>query len=102
LQPYIENAVKHGVSALKEKGCINVSFRKTREDMIIEVQDNGNGHDHANPQQGYGWKLCEDRIKLLNRLHKEISISLKKKSDINGTLITIMLNNWLPYAGNRN
>jgi LytS/YehU family sensor histidine kinase len=94
LQPFLENAVKHGVSNLKDQGNIETSFRKVDESLVIEVKDNGRGFESEKKATGLGWKLCEDRIQLLNRLYNGISMLLEKKSDINGTLITIRLNQW--------
>ena len=94
LQPFAENAVKHGVSALKNKGNITVSIVKKDNNLILTVQDNGKGFSD-NKVAGMGIKLCEDRIKLLNSIYKNTTILLAKSSGDNGTLITIELNNWL-------
>ncbi len=94
LQPFAENAVKHGVSSLNEKGLIVIRIAKKNNDIVLTVQDNGKGLDDSH-QAGLGMKLCEDRIKLLNRIYKNTTISLRKSSDNNGALITIELKNWL-------
>ena len=94
LQPFVENAVKHGVSSLKDKGEIRIDIIKKDNNLILAVQDNGKGFSEE-PPAGMGFKLCEDRIKLLNSIYKNTVILLNKKSGSNGTLITIELNNWL-------
>jgi len=94
LQPFVENAVKHGVSFLKDKGVITINIIKKDNNLILTVQDNGKGFSEDHPG-GMGFKLCEDRVKLLNSIYKNTVILLYKKSDSNGTLITIELNNWL-------
>ncbi|MDB5147150.1 MAG: hypothetical protein JWQ57_1170 [Mucilaginibacter sp.] len=94
LQPFAENAVKHGVSALKNKGEIIIGIFKKDKNLRLIVQDNGKGFSDNKPA-GMGIRLCEDRIKLLNSIYKNTSILLSKSSENEGTLITIELNNWL-------
>jgi two-component system LytT family sensor kinase len=94
LQPFVENAVKHGVSALKNKGLIKVSITKKDNNLVLGVQDNGKGFSDTNTA-GIGIKLCEDRIKLLNSIYKNTTILLHKNPKSNGMLITIELKNWL-------
>jgi len=94
LQPFVENAVKHGVSSLKDKGEITINIIRKDNNLILSVQDNGEGFSEGQ-SAGIGFKLCEDRIKLLNSIYKNTVILLHKKSDSSGTLITIELNSWL-------
>ncbi|MET3977664.1 two-component system LytT family sensor kinase [Mucilaginibacter sp. UYP25] len=94
LQPFVENAVKHGVSALGDKGKIDVAIIKTDATLVLSVTDNGNGFG-GDTTGGMGMKLCADRIKLLNSIYKTANIVMHKASNNNGTLITIELQNWL-------
>lgn len=95
LQPFVENAVKHGVSALKENGQISIRFKMEEDALLIEIKDNGCGFaDERNPG-GNGTRLSQQRIDLLNRLHKENPISLHKKSGLTGTTISIQLKGYL-------
>lgn len=94
LQPFVENAVKHGVSALKNRGLITVGIGKKDNDLILSVQDNGKGFSN-DKTTGIGIKLCEERIKLLNSIHKNTTILLHKHTHSHGTLISIELKNWL-------
>ncbi len=44
VQPFVENAVLHGVAHIEEKGMIQINFRKNGEETIeCEVVDNGIG-----------------------------------------------------------
>ncbi|HEU4718916.1 MAG TPA: two-component regulator propeller domain-containing protein [Bacteroidia bacterium] len=48
IQPFVENAVKHGVSHLQErKGNISVRFRKEDHSIVCEVEDNGVGRNKS-------------------------------------------------------
>lgn len=94
LQPFAENAVKHGISALKGEGLITVNIDQTEKDITLKVADNGGGFTN-NPTPGMGIKLCEERIKLLNSIYKNSTILLHISSTQIGTIITIELKNWL-------
>lgn len=43
LQPLVENAVIHGLARKKTEGCIRFSACCTGKDMLIRIQDNGEG-----------------------------------------------------------
>lgn len=42
-QPFIENAVKHGIAGKKTDGSIQIRFYKKRNKLYFEVTDNGKG-----------------------------------------------------------
>jgi two-component system LytT family sensor kinase len=94
LQPFVENAVKHGVSALGTSGIIEVIITKTASSLALMVKDNGKGFSNA-VTNGMGIKLCRDRIALLNSIYKVSLIKLHQLTDDTGTLITIELQNWI-------
>lgn len=94
LQPFAENAVKHGVSTLKEKGLIKVSIIKSEASLVITISDNGNGFSNVKAA-GLGTKLSEERVALLNRIYKNTTILLNTNTGANGTTVTIEMKNWL-------
>jgi len=80
LQPYIENAVWHGLRYKKEKGFLKVAlFKKDNETIIIEITDNGIGRtksaelktEHQKKQQSKGLDNIKQRIKILNEMYKD-------------------------------
>ena len=95
VQPFIENAVKHGVSGLKQEGLIQIIIKGLGTDLEMKVQDNGGGYDQNECFSGYGIKLSEERIELLNQLYKGQSVSLSTTSTSKGTTIIIRLSNWI-------
>jgi two-component system LytT family sensor kinase len=95
LQPFVENAVKHGVSGLKDGGMVKVHLKGIGTDLEMKVQDNGAGYAKGMASSGYGIKLSEERVELLNQLYKDQSISLAIDSSAAGTVITIRLSNWI-------
>ena len=47
LQPLIENAIWHGVSVLKTKKIIHIKCFRFNQNVVIEIDDNGVGINHA-------------------------------------------------------
>jgi two-component system LytT family sensor kinase len=95
LQPLVENAVKHGVSALLEKGLIVIEFTKAENAMVVSISDNGKGFNEQSSSEGYGLKLTKDRIKLLNELNSEHKLYLSIEASLQPeTLITLTFNDW--------
>ncbi len=96
LQPFVENAVKHGMPANGQNGVINVTIDKQDNNLILAVADNGKGFDRIviqNQTTSFGLKLSEQRIELLNQLHKDQPVTLNIDSTPTGTTVTIMLIN---------
>jgi LytS/YehU family sensor histidine kinase len=94
LQPFAENAVKHGISALKGDGLITVNINQTANDITLKITDNGGGFSKSSTP-GMGIKLCEERIRLLNTVYKNSTILLHINPTNKGTTVTIELKNWL-------
>lgn len=96
LQPLIENAVKHGISAMQEKGEINIEFYSQEKNLYANISDNGGGFDTAEGTIGYGLKLTRERIELLNNKLTNQQIYLSIKSDKNSrTNFLLTFENWL-------
>ena len=94
LQPIVENAVKHGVAGMQDKGMITVTFKREDINIIATVQDNGNGFS-GKAKTGYGLKLTRDRIALLNQAMSGRSIYLDIVNNVPGTVVKINFINWL-------
>ena len=94
LQPIVENAVKHGISALGEKGIITVKTEKRLNDLVISITDNGKGFVITKEDNGYGLKLTRERIELLNQVSKSKQV-LFQISPSAGTTIVLTFKNWL-------
>ncbi|KQC02775.1 sensor histidine kinase [Pedobacter sp. Hv1] len=95
LQPFVENAVKHGIAEKETAGTIIVSFAKKDQDLILTVRDNGNGFDVEKDYEGLGLQLSKNRISLLNTIYSITPLVLVIKSDTMATEVTITLTQWL-------
>lgn len=94
LQPYVENALRHGVRYLKDRnGFILLSFQQLGSLLICTIEDNGIGRHKAgefkavNPieYQSRGMSLTAERVALLNasRLRK-IELTVEDLEDASG------------------
>lgn len=101
IQPFLENAIWHGLRYRTEKGFLKLSFAKNNEYLIITIEDNGIGIEeskkqktqHQKAREGRGMKNTLERIQLLNDLYKkDITCSVKDKEDSGGVLVTIRIN----------
>jgi two-component system LytT family sensor kinase len=95
LQPFVENAVKHGISKKATDGKVVVTFIKQANDLVLIVDDNGGGFDTGKKYEGLGMPLSESRIALLNSIYKENRFTLAIESTTNGTKISLTLTDWL-------
>ncbi|MDO6435166.1 histidine kinase [Flavitalea sp. BT771] len=102
IQPYVENAIKHGISPLKDvKGILLVGFTRVGNAICCTIEDNGPGMDASRQNepandghQSMGKSITERRIHALNALQKEkihILITDKRSSGsaTTGTLVQI-------------
>ncbi|WP_228376182.1 histidine kinase [Chryseobacterium sp. BLS98] len=101
VQPFLENAVWHGLRYRTEKGFLKLSFEKESQHLKITIEDNGIGIEeskkqktlHQKTREGRGMKNTLERISLLNDLYKkEITCSIKDKENNRGVLVTIKIN----------
>ena len=95
LQPFVENAVKHGIAEKGKNGEIKVRFEKRSTDLILKITDNGKGFDIAKTYDGLGLELSRNRISLLNTIYKETPFLLDIHCGKNETEVTITLTQWL-------
>jgi tetratricopeptide (TPR) repeat protein len=78
LQPFVENAIWHGLQYKNESGHINIYISKKDNSLYATVEDNGVGRDMSKQVQqpmllkkeSLGMKLTEERLKILNELKK--------------------------------
>ncbi|WP_198152434.1 sensor histidine kinase [Draconibacterium sediminis] len=94
LHPFIENAVKHGVSALGKEGKIDLVITESNSNLVMQVIDNGKGFsEELISTRSMGIRLVKERINLLNQLNDQ-QFELKIESGSVGTKIVLTLKNW--------
>lgn len=102
LQPFVENAVQHGVQELDYKGIINIDIRKEGDMLHCIIEDNGTGIQEnkpvgANNKQSLSTHINKKRLEMLSRkTGKQSRLEIKNKADLNagkGTIVEI----YFPY-----
>jgi len=102
LQPYIENAIWHGLRYKKEKGSLVIVIaQKTIDSILISVEDDGVGRKksveiktkHQLKQKSKGMSTIQNRIAILNNMYKEkIMVSVTDAfEDGSGTKVELIL-----------
>jgi len=95
LQPFVENAVKHGIAQKTTAGEIIIEFIEQADDLVLTVTDSGNGFDTEKKYNGLGLQLSDSRVALLNKVYKENRFILVMQSSASGTKISLTLTDWL-------
>lgn len=102
LQPYIENAIWHGLRYKEEKGLLTISLRQQTSGVLeITITDNGIGRTHSGKlktvnqkkQKSKGMGNIRKRVAILNDMYKDkISIFINDLNEDNtGTKVTLVL-----------
>jgi signal transduction histidine kinase len=93
VQTLVENAVKHGISAIRTPGKIEVDARVSGALLGIEVRDNGPGFDesgmHAFQRQADGYGLCNVRERLQGYFGDAASLSIKRDASLEMTVVGV-------------
>ncbi|MES2377073.1 MAG: histidine kinase [Bacteroidota bacterium] len=94
MQPFIENAAKHGISGMGDMGKIDIAIAKKQNNLVLIIADNGKGFDAQQTTSGFGLKLGRERVALLNQIYKTQTINMQIDSGAKGTTVTITLTAW--------
>ena len=91
LQPYVENAIKHGIASMGEKGLIELVIKRTGDMLKIDITDNGTGLSAPN-EHSSGINMGSERIRNLNELYSgEASVKIENRTDNSGVRVHISL-----------
>jgi two-component sensor histidine kinase len=83
IQPYVENAIWHGIKPKPEGGHVTIDIQKEKKTLICIIEDNGIGRKESQrlkqssvlKHKSMGMKITEERIKAMGRIkgsHVEI------------------------------
>jgi Putative regulator of cell autolysis len=103
LQPYVENAIIHGVVPKEGKGFIDITFQQTEENLICTITDNGVGIERSkmgkanfvNAHKSMAMEISQKRLETLEQLeNKKIELDITELEDneiVLGTQVLIKL-----------
>jgi ligand-binding sensor domain-containing protein len=101
IQPYVENAIWHGLLHKSEKGKVSISMDlRSKEILEVRITDNGIGRDKAmelkskasNQNKSYGIKITRDRLLMNNEMNDvQVLDELDGKGDAAGTTVILTI-----------
>ena len=97
VQPFIENAVWHGLKDKSGDKMVTVSFSLYEEKYLkCVIEDNGTGRKKRSlnnlEKKSLGTGFVQQRLNLLNRIHNlSASLTIVDKAGNSGTLVTLIL-----------
>ena len=105
VQPFAENAIKHGFMNLKTKGFLSIVFEGVDKDVIkCTITDNGIGREKSQKTNNsvtkddrlHSGRITEDRIQLFNSLnepdkYKVVYTELKNNNEVCGLKVELYL-----------
>lgn len=79
IQPYLENAIFHGINPKEGNGKIEISIKIVNQFIKISIADDGIGREKSKAIQSLqpaarhkslGMKITKDRVRILNNIHQ--------------------------------
>lgn len=103
LQPFVENAIWHGLMHKEEGGIIRIEVTQPKENLLrFDITDDGVGREKAaefksksaTQNKSFGMKVTAERIELINQLYNTATqvqiIDLKnKQGEATGTKVVV-------------
>ena len=102
IQPYVENALLHGISGKQSGGKVSVFFEKKANHLQVSIQDNGVGLNekragakNAKTHKSFGMSITRNRLELLAYKHENEAVHTRSIVDEHGqacgTKVTILI-----------
>lgn len=95
LQPYVENAILHGLTPRGEGGKLEIILRMQGNTLLCRIRDNGIGRERARDMRqlsgrkdhrSLGMKITSDRLELINNLHgSQLSMTITDLKNEDGS-----------------
>ncbi len=105
LQPFVENAIWHGLLPIKGKGHLKISFTDQQDYFKCCIEDNGIGRENSLSLKSMkfthipsGIRNVEERIELLNKMNKrKISLTITDLRQADGIASGTLIELVIPY-----
>jgi ligand-binding sensor domain-containing protein len=108
IQPYIENAILHGINPKNGNGNINIRISLVNQFIKISVIDDGIGRDAsralkslhpAASHRSMGMKITKDRLKILNTIQQSnLSVNITDLYNAQREPIGTQVDLYIPYV----
>ncbi len=106
VQPFVENAVIHGVSHLNTAGNISIKFSMTEEHLNCTIIDNGIGREkaadlklknHKKDHESMAVQIATDRLNSLHKIKRSKYITINDLVDLKGKAFGTEVNLLIPF-----
>lgn len=105
IQPYVENAVKHGLLHRKGMKQLDISFECWKEDvLLVRISDNGVGREKSAKinenrpyHQSFSSGANEKRLVLLQRDSNDLHLRYTDLTDENGEAVGTVVELYIPF-----
>jgi tetratricopeptide (TPR) repeat protein len=103
VQPFVENAIEHGIVNTKDKGLIELNFVKIGEYISIEIKDNGEGLSSSSQKTddhtSLSTTIIRERMDLFNKsLKNKIQLLLGDYSNDQGEVLGTKVELKVPFS----
>jgi PAS domain S-box-containing protein len=104
IQPYVENAILHGLYSKQEKGLLKISVQSDGDRVLFSVEDDGIGRAAAQElraknfpkHNSMGTELTEERLRLINERDK-VAFEIQDLQDALGQPLGTRVNIWVRF-----
>jgi len=97
-QPFIENALEHGLKSIDYNGMLSVSFMLKIDSLMVRIEDNGLGLEAASRRNDDKEKhislasiITKERLDFLNKKKRQKIYFEMKSLPSRGTLVTFSI-----------
>ncbi|MCU0470026.1 MAG: histidine kinase [Arcicella sp.] len=99
LQPFVENAIKHGFKNGLQLGTVQLNISQENNFVVIKIEDDGIGRERASKlnlqkeqHTSIGTTLFEDRLKILYEVYQlKIEFEILDLQNPSGTVVIIKI-----------
>jgi ligand-binding sensor domain-containing protein/two-component sensor histidine kinase len=109
MQPYVENAILHGLNPRPDKGKLTIRLYSENNFLICTISDNGIGREKAaeirrtmpvKKHKSLGMKITEDRLKILNEINNsQLSVTITDLKNADGSSAGTQVELFVPLNG---
>ncbi len=107
MQPYIENAILHGLNPKETKGHLKIDIFTKNNYIVCRITDDGIGRVKSgeikrttpgNLHKSLGMKITSERVRILNDINKsDLSVSVGDLIDTNGNTAGTIVEIYIPH-----
>ncbi len=108
-QPYVENAILHGLNPNPGKGKLTITLTSKNNFLICTIIDNGIGREKSSEikrtmpgtkHKSLGMKITEDRLRIINEVsNSKLSVTITDLKDEEGNALGTKVELYIPING---